>query len=212
MARRTKEDAQKTRQVILDTALELFGEHGITKTSLTDIATAAGVTRGAIYWHFKNKNELFINLWDEFCEPLSNLLDASINADEPNPINKLRSLFTTLFEDMATNQAQRQLFFILFSLDNASQDITEICRHTQLKYEEFLTDLENSVKNAVAQGQLAKSLDAKITANLIATTVNGCNLRIIQAQSAADAQKKVQTCKDIIHSLFNMLSQPSAIL
>lgn len=211
MARRTKEDAQKTRQVILDTALKLFCEQGITETSLTDIATLAGVTRGAIYWHFKNKNELFINLWDEFCEPLSNLLDASICADEPDPINKLSSLFTTLFEEMATNQAQRQLFVILFSLDNASKDISEICHHTQLRYEEFLTDLEHSVNNAITQGQLAKTLDAKVVTNMIAATVNGCILRIIQTQPTADSQR-VQHCKDIIHTLFAMLAQPNAIL
>ncbi|MFM2475632.1 TetR family transcriptional regulator [Celerinatantimonas sp. MCCC 1A17872] len=206
MARRTKEDAQKTRQVILDTALKLFCEHGITETSLTDIATLAGVTRGAIYWHFKNKNELFINLWDEYCEPLSNLLDASISADEPDPINKLSSLFITLFENMANNQAQRQLFVILFSLDNASKDIAEIRHHTQLKYEQFLTDLEHSVKNAITQGQLAKTLDPNLSANLIAATVNGCILRIIQAQPTVQTQK-VEHCKDIITALFTMLAQ-----
>lgn len=59
MARKTKKQAQETRQQILDTALRVFSEHGVSATSLSDIATAAGVTRGAIYWHFKNKAEIF---------------------------------------------------------------------------------------------------------------------------------------------------------
>ncbi|MGL4893183.1 MAG: TetR family transcriptional regulator, partial [Aeromonas veronii] len=53
MARRTKEEAQQTRCHIMSTALDLFCSQGLAKTSLTDIARAADLTRGAIYWHFK---------------------------------------------------------------------------------------------------------------------------------------------------------------
>ena len=76
MARRTKEEAQQTRCHIMSTALNLFCSHGLAKTSLTDIARAADLTRGAIYWHFKNKDELFISLWQELCSPLAHQLDA----------------------------------------------------------------------------------------------------------------------------------------
>ena len=59
MARRTKEEAQATRDRILDAAELEFQRHGVSRTSLQAIARAAGVTRGAIYWHFKNKPDLF---------------------------------------------------------------------------------------------------------------------------------------------------------
>lgn len=52
-------------------ALELFCRQGLARTSSTDIAKAAGVTRGAIYWHPKDKEELFAALWQELCLPLS---------------------------------------------------------------------------------------------------------------------------------------------
>ena len=58
MVRRTKEDAMATRDSILDAAELLFAERGVSSTTLQHIATAAGVTRGAIYWHFKNKQAL----------------------------------------------------------------------------------------------------------------------------------------------------------
>jgi len=63
MARKTKQQAQETRQHILDVALRLFSRQGVSATSLADIAQAAGVTRGAIYWHFKNKSDLFSEIW-----------------------------------------------------------------------------------------------------------------------------------------------------
>ncbi len=59
MARRTKADAQITRSALLDAAEQLFDERGVSRTSLADIAQAAGTTRGAIYWHFADKAALF---------------------------------------------------------------------------------------------------------------------------------------------------------
>lgn len=60
--RRTKEDAAVTRQKVLEAALTVFSEKGYTASKLDDVAQAANVTRGAIYWHFKDKADLFNTL------------------------------------------------------------------------------------------------------------------------------------------------------
>ncbi|HEX3053483.1 MAG TPA: TetR family transcriptional regulator [Aggregatilineaceae bacterium] len=60
--RRTKEEAAVTRQTILEAALHIFGSKGYSATRLEDIAEAAGVTRGAVYWHFQNKAQLYNTL------------------------------------------------------------------------------------------------------------------------------------------------------
>ena len=57
--RKTKAEAQKTREQLLQSALDTFLENGVSRTSLAAIARNAGVTRGALYWHFKNKEDLF---------------------------------------------------------------------------------------------------------------------------------------------------------
>ena len=59
MARRTKEDAEATRNKLLDAAAEVFFAKGVAGASLSEVAQAAGLTRGAIYWHFKDKVDLF---------------------------------------------------------------------------------------------------------------------------------------------------------
>ena len=59
MARRTKQDAEETREHILDAAEQCFRDSGIYRTTLQMIAIKAGCTRGAIYWHFREKNDLF---------------------------------------------------------------------------------------------------------------------------------------------------------
>lgn len=63
--RRTKDDAEMTRRAILKAALNLFSKNGYTNTNLQEIAVCAGVTRGAIYWHFESKANLYCTLIDE---------------------------------------------------------------------------------------------------------------------------------------------------
>ena len=53
--RRTKEAAENTRKRIMEGALDLFIEKGFSNTSLTEIAHSLGITKGVVYWHFKNK-------------------------------------------------------------------------------------------------------------------------------------------------------------
>lgn len=58
MPRKTKDEAEQTRIGIMQAALTVFNENGVSRSSLADIAKEAGVTRGAIYWHFENKTDL----------------------------------------------------------------------------------------------------------------------------------------------------------
>ncbi|BEQ13563.1 TetR family transcriptional regulator [Desulfoferula mesophila] len=62
MARRTNEQAQQTRENILRGALDVFSEKGFSRSTLSDIAKRIGMTRGAVYWHFKDKQELLVEL------------------------------------------------------------------------------------------------------------------------------------------------------
>ena len=79
MVRRSKEDALATRHALLDAAEHVFLAQGVAGTSLNDIAQAAGTTRGAIYWHFKDKADLFNAMMDRVAMPMQcamSLVDA----------------------------------------------------------------------------------------------------------------------------------------
>lgn len=60
MARKTKAEAALTRDRIVACARQVFSRDGVTNTSLEQVAKEAGVTRGAVYWHFRNKADLFM--------------------------------------------------------------------------------------------------------------------------------------------------------
>lgn len=84
MARKTKAEAEQTRQDILNAALELFHDRGYSRTTLDQIARKAGVTRGAIYWHFKDKVDLFVAIKDEIEDSagmrIADLLQRSVDS------------------------------------------------------------------------------------------------------------------------------------
>lgn len=88
MPRRTKAEALATRQRLLDAAERLFDAQGVSRTSLHAIAQAAGLTRGAVYWHFKDKAALFNALMERAHLPLE-LPPAAGAAAAPQPAAEL---------------------------------------------------------------------------------------------------------------------------
>ena len=65
MARKRKEDAEKTRRKILASALSLFVKKGYERTTFNDIAARLKMTKGAVYWHFESKERLLVELVEE---------------------------------------------------------------------------------------------------------------------------------------------------
>jgi TetR/AcrR family acrAB operon transcriptional repressor len=109
MARRTKEEAAATRDRILDAAEQLFAEHGVSRTTLQHIATAAGVTRGAIYWHFDDKVALFNAMIERVVMPLEVALQEMDTAD---PLRDLREYMLAGLRTTVHDARARRVFEI----------------------------------------------------------------------------------------------------
>jgi TetR/AcrR family transcriptional regulator, acrAB operon repressor len=110
MARRSKEDALATRNSLLDAAEHVFLAQGVAGTSLNDIATAAGTTRGAIYWHFKDKADLFNAMMDRVAMPLQcalSLVDAPAGED---PLPNLKKALRQALKQTVTDPQTRRVF------------------------------------------------------------------------------------------------------
>lgn len=115
MPRRTKADAETTRNALLDAAEDLFLEQGVSKTSLEQIARHAGMTRGAVYWHFKDKTALFDAMqaraqlsFEALREELRTAADAG------SPIECLRANFKRVFALMQEPRVKRVQTILLF--------------------------------------------------------------------------------------------------
>ncbi|TQL21065.1 TetR/AcrR family transcriptional regulator [Streptomyces sp. SLBN-134] len=64
-----------TRQRIQDVALELFAEQGYEKTSLREIAERLDVTKAALYYHFKTKEEILVGIFEDLSRPMEDLIE-----------------------------------------------------------------------------------------------------------------------------------------
>jgi len=110
MARRSKEDALATRHSLLDAAEEVFLRQGVAGTSLNDIAEAAGTTRGAIYWHFKDKADLFNAMMDRVVLPLQGALALVHQAADADPLPALRQAVQAAFRQTVHDPQTRRVF------------------------------------------------------------------------------------------------------
>lgn len=109
--RRTKEESLNTREALLDAAEALFAEQGVSRTSLQQIAERAGLTRGAVYWHFADKAALFNAMMERTTLPLEEAVRAMDNAPEP-PLEVLRRMAHNALERIAHDPRTRRVFDI----------------------------------------------------------------------------------------------------
>lgn len=89
MARRTKAEAEQTREQILDAAEAVFLDRGVARASLEEIAQAAGVTRGAVYWHFRNKADVFDAMYCRVHLPMEDLFNQVLALEDGEAVDAL---------------------------------------------------------------------------------------------------------------------------
>lgn len=113
MVRRTKEEAQATRNALLDAAERVFHAQGVSRTSLAEIAHAAGTTRGAIYWHFRDKADLFNAMMERVVLPLeASLLTVGDGVVHPDALQELRLSVRGALQVLAGDDRAQRVFEI----------------------------------------------------------------------------------------------------
>lgn len=111
MVRRTKEEAEQTRAMLLDAAEAVFLQNGVAGASLDQIARAAGVTRGAVYWHFKNKDDIFHAMHERVKLPIKALFEEALAAEDP--VLALKDFCIHILRYLARDERARRVFTIM---------------------------------------------------------------------------------------------------
>ncbi|HEA52177.1 hypothetical protein LCGC14_0824360 [marine sediment metagenome] len=114
MARRTKEDAQRTREQLIDAAEIVFHREGVAQTSLNEIAQQANLTRGAFYWHFKNKQSIFKAMLDRQAVELGQLGMVMEASSESDPLARLRESILYVVRELERDPRRRRVYEIVF--------------------------------------------------------------------------------------------------
>ncbi len=123
--RRTKEDAEKTRIAILASAERLFMDRGVAHTSLDQIARDAGVTRGAVYWHFQNKAHLFHEMLNQVRLPPEQLAERLSLGGQSDALQTLFDLCVEIFTSLGDSAQHMRILTILLHRCEFTDELRE---------------------------------------------------------------------------------------
>ncbi|MDR7344333.1 TetR/AcrR family acrAB operon transcriptional repressor [Pantoea alhagi] len=213
MARKTKQQALETRHQILDAAIARFSEFGVSATSLADIATAAGVTRGAIYWHFKNKTDLLNEIWAQSESGLEDV-EQEYRAKYPDdPLSVLRAMLRYVFEALASDPRRRSLLEIIFHKCEFVGEMLPLQIMQQNLYLECYEKIEQSLSHCIALGQLPAELNMRRAAIIIRGYITGIMENWLFMPDSFDLE---QDAPILVETLIDMLKtcpslRPSAV-
>ena len=173
MARKTKAQALETRNQILDAALAHFSEQGVAATSLADIAAAAGVTRGAIYWHFKNKADLLQEIWLR-CDAGLDDVELEYQTKYPDdPLSVMRSMLIYILDATAKDAQRRALMEIIFHKCEFVGEMSTLVAMQQGLLQACYDRIETVLRSCIGAGQLPGALNTRQAALLMRGYING---------------------------------------
>jgi TetR/AcrR family transcriptional regulator, acrAB operon repressor len=173
MARRTKEEALETRNRILDAAEDVFHANGVARTSLADVALAAEVTRGAIYWHFKNKSDLFDAMCQRIRLPMETMVETIADEHTPDPLGQLRTTCRFLFNETMSNPHYRKVLDIVFHKCEFVDPTDPIYIRQQEWFQHGMVNMELILGNAITKKQLPPDLDIRLARIFFCSAIDG---------------------------------------
>ncbi|MHB8354667.1 MAG: TetR family transcriptional regulator [Burkholderiales bacterium] len=160
MARKTKIETQRTRQLIIDAARKMFFCHGIARTTLEAIAVEAGVTRGAVYWHFENKVDLFFTMREQTILPLIDRVDDALlaSSQEGDPLTSIERALVEIFNALDHDDAAREVFQIIQLRCEYVGEFAVVIAKFEKSQNALVTKLARAYRRAEVKGKLRPGL------------------------------------------------------
>jgi TetR/AcrR family acrAB operon transcriptional repressor len=159
MARRTKEDALATRDSILDAAEQLFVKQGVSGTTLQHIATAAGVTRGAIYWHFLDKGAMFNAMMERVKMPLESAMQMYDQANAAEPLEVVREDMMRVLRVTVEDPKARRVFEIATLKIEFTDELNDVRERRKQNQLVWMERTQSRIREGIANGRVKAEVD-----------------------------------------------------
>lgn len=179
MVRRTKEEALATRHKLLDAAEHLFQCQGVSRTSLQDIARRAGATRGAVYWHFKDKADLFNAMMERVTLPMEESFNHENERQETpgeaglNAIERIRASTVNALRQIVTDTQTRRVFEVATQKVEYVEELQAVrLRHLTVR-NGFLERIQQGMETAAGQMSLGLPVSASVGAQGLHALIDG---------------------------------------
>lgn len=201
--KRTKEEAKETLKSILKCAVELFIENGYENTSLDSIAAKAGVTKGAIYWHFKDKSNILDKVIDQYDRDAIEFIPL-LTSSKVTPLMKIKFLTYAYIPEFSNETKTENLFRLKSEISNHYRK-----RKSQPYAKLFIEKLEELMISAKKSGEIRKEIDTAVSALTINLILTGLYIKYDIDKSFF---KKIKKLQDIMDNYFELISTKKGIM
>ncbi len=189
--RRTKEDAELTRQALLKAAIRVFSQQGYAATRLEDIAEAAQVTRGAVYHHFGGKAELFAEIIDEASQTGDRAIQRAIQEGGTFLEIIQRILVYTLQLLADDGEYKASLALLLFNAWGSPDLAPMNARHLEQNRVQ-LEQIAGFFRAAHARGEIRADINPEVAARAFVAYQNGLVLLHLAVPGALSVEQHAQ--------------------
>jgi AcrR family transcriptional regulator len=196
MARRTRAEAEATRDALLDAAEAVFLEKGYAHSTLEEMARRAGLTRGAIYWHFRNKADVFNALAARVRFPLEELVERIEQEPAARPLTTLRALCRYALDDLARDERRQRVYTILLHRLERTPGSLEALTYIQQTETRGLVELERLFEAARAAGDVDPGLAPKTAAWALQAYLYGLYARWLREPAEIALAEQADTLLD----------------
>lgn len=173
MARRTKEAAAITREQLLDAAERVFRARGVSGSTLAQVAAEAGVTRGALYWHFRDKADLYAAMCERATLPLETMLERAGATAHADPLATLRELALAALARLACDARAQAVFDVMFHKSERTADLAPTAERERRERGDCLLHVERVLVQAVDKRQLPADTDTALAARALHAYIEG---------------------------------------
>ncbi len=199
--KRTKEEALKTRQIILQSALDLFYQKGYSKTTFDEIASRIELTKGAVYWHFKNKPDLVAALINDYIAKKNQFLKQKNLA--LNQFKDIEAYFLATADFILGDEnALKLAFFLSLQMEWSETIITKVMEKIGQNKKFIFLYLKDSLVLMQKNGEIREDIDTDILSSLIINLWTGNLEAYLSKRCSVDLKVMIKKSFDL---LFNGL-------
>ncbi|MGE3624602.1 MAG: TetR family transcriptional regulator [Bdellovibrionales bacterium] len=193
MARRTKDEAEQTRNAILDAAEQVFNKQGVAHTSLEEVARAANVTRGAVYWHFKDKIALCEAMLQRVFLPQEDILERLASSESDSPLTDLEKACCDSLRLMTRDRRRRRVATILYHRCEYVEEMNAIMKRRWQCKDRMLNRSQRLFERARKLGQLSAGWTPPVAARSLQALMTGL------ITSALEREKGLNLSREGVH-------------
>ncbi len=210
MARKTREVAAATREALLDAAESVFRAKGVAHSTLADVAHAAGLTRGAVYWHFRDKTGMLAAMCERGALPMEAMIACCGANLKLAPLAILRNNAVQGLMRLARDSRTQAVFDVVFNNTGESADeLAPLNDRRRLNDEGCRQHVMGLLRRAIDKGDLPPDTDASMAAEIMKAFMLGVMHAWVQNPRAYDLERNAPQMIDTL--LAGLVAHPPRI-